>query len=65
LSRLSGVPRWKVNAWDIGDVELSDDELTKIRAALRGEIERLRNLSVSVDLDPVAAPDKAKKGVAA
>jgi predicted transcriptional regulator len=44
LARLSGVQRWKINACELGDALLTDVEVRRIRAALQGELDRLRNL---------------------
>jgi hypothetical protein len=47
---MSGVQRWKINAFELGDIELSDDELEKLRAAFQTQLDRLHNLPASVDL---------------
>jgi transcriptional regulator with XRE-family HTH domain len=44
LARLSGVSRFKICLYELGDRELSADELARIGAALIAETERLRQL---------------------
>jgi predicted transcriptional regulator len=54
LARSSGVPRWKINACELGDIALSTVELGKIRTALQAEMDRLRSLPATIDLAEVA-----------
>jgi len=46
LARLSGVSRFKICAYELGDGEMSPDEQSRIRESLHGEAERLRNISI-------------------
>jgi predicted transcriptional regulator len=62
LARPAGVSRFKICLFEIGDGKLTEDELTKIRAALNGEIQRLQRLSATVDLARMSAPEAAEKG---
>jgi plasmid maintenance system antidote protein VapI len=50
LARISGVQRWKINAFELGDIKLSDDELRKLRAAFQTQLDRLHNLPANMDL---------------
>jgi transcriptional regulator with XRE-family HTH domain len=50
LARRSGVPRIRIHLAERGDRKLTAVEEAKVRAALQSEIDRLRNLPVSVDL---------------
>lgn len=51
LARRSGVPRIRIHLAELGDRKLTVDEEAKVRAALQTEIDRLRNLSVVLDLE--------------
>jgi hypothetical protein len=46
---MSGVQRWRINAFELGDIKLSDDELGKLRAAFQTQLDRLHNLPAIVD----------------
>jgi transcriptional regulator with XRE-family HTH domain len=63
LARRSGVPRLRVHLAEHGDVTLTEDERTKIRAALQAEMDRLRSLSVNLDFtqpDPEPNPNTCR-----
>jgi len=49
LSRLSGVSRFKICLFELGDGGLSPEEQDKIRKALNAETRRLRNVSIQVE----------------
>lgn len=49
LARLSGVSRFKICTYELGDSDLTAAEQNKIQAALRAEAERLRNLTAEID----------------
>jgi len=45
LARLSGVSRFKICTYELGDGALTDAELARIHEALQAEAERLRQIS--------------------
>ena len=49
LARLSGVSRFKICTYELGDGALEPDEQDRIREALETEAARLRNISVEID----------------
>jgi transcriptional regulator with XRE-family HTH domain len=51
LARLSGVSRFRICAFELGDGSLSPDAQNRIREALRTEAGRLRSISDQIDLD--------------
>jgi predicted transcriptional regulator len=56
LARLSGVSRFKICTYELGDGSLNTDEQTRIREALQAEVERLRQVSTHFDLGWTASP---------
>jgi predicted transcriptional regulator len=57
LARLSGVSRFKICMYELGDGALTEDEHGQIRAALQVEADRLRNLPDQLEIgqtQPVA-----------
>jgi len=50
LAKLSGVSRFKIGLHEAGNSQLSDQELTRIKAALRKEARRMRDLFEKVAL---------------
>lgn len=56
VARESGVPRWKINAFELGDDTLKGEDLTRVQAALQAESKRLRNLP---DLPSIASGGQA------
>jgi DNA-binding XRE family transcriptional regulator len=57
LARLSGVSRFKICTYELGDGSLSPEQQTRIREALQAEAERLRRISVQMDFgQPQASP---------
>jgi DNA-binding transcriptional regulator YiaG len=56
LARLSGVPRWKINTFELGGGSLSGDESHMLRCVLQvqaqAQLDRLRNLPDHVGADP-------------
>ena len=56
LARLSGVSRFKVCLFELGDGSLKPEEQQSISAALRAETDRLRSLPSDVEFDQ---PDSA------
>ena len=51
LARISGVSRFKICLYELGDGSLTQDELGQIREALHSEVERLRGISAKMDFD--------------
>jgi predicted transcriptional regulator len=51
LARLSGVSRFKICTYELGDCALTATEQTRIREALRTEAERFRNLVPEIEFD--------------
>lgn len=51
LARLSGVSRFKICTYELGDCSLNSEDRTRIRQALQLEAERLRNISLQIDFD--------------
>jgi hypothetical protein len=49
LARLSGVSRFKICLFELGDGSLTSDEQIRIREALLVEAERLRQISAHFD----------------
>jgi len=60
LARLSGVSRFKICMYELGDGSLSDDELSRIRAGLQAEASHLRELSDSFGV--TKAPEEPARG---
>jgi predicted transcriptional regulator len=50
LARLSGVSRFKICTFELGSGALTNDELDRIRTALRAEADRLRSISRQIDV---------------
>jgi predicted transcriptional regulator len=62
LARLSGVPRYKICTFELGDGSLSSDEEGRIRDALQGEAERLRDVSARLNLgQPTGMAEQARR----
>jgi predicted transcriptional regulator len=57
LARLSGVSRFKICLFELGDGSLTDDEQIRIRQALQTEAERLRQVSTQFDLRWTGRPE--------
>jgi len=57
LARLSGVSRFKICLFELGDGSLSSDERNRIRVALQAELERLREISSHFDFDGTGRPE--------
>ena len=56
LARLSGVSKFKICTYELGDGSLSPEEQDRIHAALRNEAERLRNIAVEfTETEPVVS----------
>jgi predicted transcriptional regulator len=49
LARLSGVSRFKICTFELGDGTIRPDEQSRIYEALRAEADRLRAITVQVD----------------
>ena len=67
LARLSGVSRFKICLYELGDGSLSEEEQRCIRKALQAETDRLRSLPENVEFggaDP-HIPAAASNGEAA
>lgn len=63
LARLSGVSRFKICTHELGDAALTEQEQFRIHESLRSEAERLRNISVQIELvqPPVVASSGSKR----
>lgn len=59
LARLSGVSRFKICLFELGDGSLSTEEQNQIRGALQTETDRLRNLPENVEF---GLPDPCVSG---
>ena len=59
LARLSGVSRFKICTYELGDSRLTEDEHGQIRAALQAEADRLRSLPDQIEFGQIRpiAPD--------
>ena len=51
LARLSGVSRFKICTYELGDGALTPEQSSRIREALQAEAERLRKIPVRFDFD--------------
>ena len=49
LARLSGVSRFKICTYELGDTFLSKEEQERIRQALHAEAERVRKLAIQIE----------------
>src|SRR5271156_6651536 len=49
LARLSGVSRFKICSFEIGDGSLTPEQQNRLQEALRAEADRIRRISVQVD----------------
>ena len=57
LARLSGVSRFKICTYELGDAAMSPDEQRQIREALQAEAERLRAITVQIEFgEPRSSP---------
>jgi hypothetical protein len=52
---MSGVSRFKICTHELGGGSLATDEQSRIREALRGEADRLRNISSRIECGPPSA----------
>ena len=50
LARVSGISRFKICTYELGDRSLTPDEQNRIREVLQAEAERLRQISADFDL---------------
>jgi len=55
LARLSGVSRFRICAYELGDGSLSLEARRQISEALQAEAERLRNISLAFDFNQADA----------
>lgn len=58
LARLSGVRRFKICLFELGDGALTAEERERISGALQAEADRLRNVSIQIDFSPSAIGDR-------
>jgi len=61
LSRLSGVSRFKICTFELGDTALGPDDVEKIRRALHAEAERLQSVSALIDLSQFSSSIDKKR----
>jgi predicted transcriptional regulator len=57
LARISGVKRFKICTFELGDCPLTPEEQKKIGNALQAETERLRSLPAKIDLGEFGSAD--------
>jgi predicted transcriptional regulator len=56
LARLSGVSRFQICTYELGDGSLTPEEQARIHAALISEAERLRNIAIQFgQTEPIAS----------
>jgi predicted transcriptional regulator len=55
LARMSGVSRFKICTFELGNGSLREDEQEKIRKALHAEANRLRNIPTEMNFGPLAS----------
>jgi predicted transcriptional regulator len=53
LARLSGVSRFKICLFELGDGQLSLDDQVHIRETLQAEAERLRTIPVEINFSQI------------
>jgi predicted transcriptional regulator len=63
LARISGVSRFKICTYELGDSTLTSDERVRVLEALQSEADRLRTLPVHLDFEalseaPTHTPDR-------
>jgi predicted transcriptional regulator len=56
LARVSGVSRFKICTYELGDGSLSLEQQDRIYKALQAEAKRLRKISIEVDFGQSLAP---------
>jgi predicted transcriptional regulator len=61
LARMSGVSRFKICNFELGEGSLPLDEQSRIREALCAEAERLRNLSIQIEFVTSASQSKVQE----
>jgi hypothetical protein len=59
---MSGVSRFKICTYELGDGSLTTNEQVRIREALDAEAERLRNISTSLQFSNPSALEPATEG---
>ena len=60
---MSGVSRFKICTYELGDSSLTSDEQRRILEALQAEAERLRTISVQIEFDaPQTSPVQGEGG---
>jgi predicted transcriptional regulator len=62
LARISGVSRFKICTYELGDGLLTVDEQDRIREALQAEATRLRSIPDQIDLAQALVTPKALGG---
>jgi predicted transcriptional regulator len=63
LASLAGVSRFKICLYELGEGNLTPQELRLIRKVLQIEAERLRNLAINFESEPTAATAESTVGV--
>jgi transcriptional regulator with XRE-family HTH domain len=53
VARISGVSRFKICTYELGEGSLTMDEQNRIRCALQAEVDRLRRLSANIEFEPL------------
>lgn len=56
LARLSGVSRFKICLYELGDGSLNQEEQKRVREALQAEVERLRSMPAEIDFGGLQSP---------
>jgi predicted transcriptional regulator len=61
LARLSGISRFKICTYELGDASPLPAEENRLIEALRAEAERLRNISLEIDFTRVSAVGSSRE----
>ena len=62
LARLSGVSRFKICTYELGDGVLSIEEQNRIRETLQSEVNRLQRISCEVEFDAEPVESRVEAG---
>jgi predicted transcriptional regulator len=62
LARLSGVSRFKICTYELGDATLTPEEQRQIRIALQAEVARLREIACAIQFDDQSPETRGEAG---
>ena len=62
LARLSGVSRFKICTYELGDGSLTAEEQNRIRQALQSEVDRLRTIPLHIDFGQLESSAQGASG---